>query len=200
MKLIVFPRQWTLQQQLTILIVLFLCLGGAALWLLAELFQTREGAIIARTQGELASADARLIKEFWEANLTQSQIPSEQWDEQLWKLSSTALVELARVEGGFYLLQADELLGYAYPTHKGPIPKRDIPPAERGIILELARHATSQGLPQEQVLYPGLDIVVLRADPLPLEGAVWTMKRIPKPGDARPSVLTTKTMLRASVF
>lgn len=195
MKLIVFPRQWTLQQQLTILIVLFLCLGGAALWLLAELFQTREGAIIARTQGELASADARLIKEFWEANLTQSQIPSVQWDARLWKLSSKALVEFARVEGGFYLLQADDLLGYAYPTHGGPIPKRDIPPAERGIILELARHATSQGLPQEQVLYPGLDIVVLRADPLPFEGAVWTMKRIPKPGDARPSVLTSLLIL-----
>ena len=62
MKPLVLPRRWTLQQQLTILIVLFVCLGGAALWLLAELFQSREGAVIARTQGELARADARLIK------------------------------------------------------------------------------------------------------------------------------------------
>lgn len=195
MKPLVLPRRWTLQQQLTILIVLFVCLGGAALWLLAELFQSREGAVIARTQGELARADARLIKEFWETNLRQSQIPSVQWDEQLWELSKEALADFARVEGGFYLLQADHLLGYAYPTHGGPIPKRDIPPAERGTILELARRATSQGLPQEQVLHPGIDILVLRADPLPLWGAVWTMKRIPKPEDARPNVLTTLVIL-----
>lgn len=111
MKAIVFFRRWTLQQQLTILIVLFLCLGGSSLWLLTELFQSREGAIIARTQGELARADARLIKKFWEANLRQSQIPSVQWDEQLWELSTEALADFARVEGGFYLLQANRLLG-----------------------------------------------------------------------------------------
>lgn len=195
MKLIVFPRRWTLQQQLTILIVLFLCLGGAALWLLAEVFQSREGAVTARTQAELARADARLIKQFWEANLSQSQIPSVEWDERLSKQSQEALADFARVEGGFYLLQADQLLGYAYPTHAGPIPKRDIPPAERRMILELARRAASQGLPQEKVLNPRLDIVVLRADPLPLWGAVWTMKRIPKPGDAQPTVLTTLVIL-----
>ncbi len=157
MKLIVFPRRWTLQQQLTILIVFFLCLGGAALWLLAELFHSREGSVTARTQAELAHADARLIKEFWEADLRQSQIPSVQWDEHLWRLSTEALADFARVEGGFYLLPEDQLLGYAYPTHGGPVPKRDIPPVERGTILELARRATSQGLPQEKVLHPGVD-------------------------------------------
>lgn len=195
MKPIEFPRRWTLQQQLTILIVFFLCLGGAGLWLLAELLHSREGAVTDRTQAELARADARLIKEFSEANIRQVQTPSKKWDDQLWQLSSEALASFSRVEGGFYLFEFDQLLGYAYPTHGGPVPKRDIPPAERGTILELARRAIWQGLPQERVLHPGLDIVVLRADPLPGWGAVWTMKRIQKPGDARPKILTTLVIL-----
>lgn len=190
MKFFVLPSRWTLQQQLTILIILFLCLGGAGLWLLTELVQNREGAVIATTQGELARANVQLSQKFWAANLRQSQEPTLIGDEQLWQLSSAVLADYARVEGGFYLIQVNQLLGYAYPTHGGPIPKRDIPPAERGTILALAQRATNQQIPQEQVLYPGLDIVVLRAEPMPPWGAVWTMKRIPKPGDARPRILT----------
>jgi len=54
------PR-WTLRQQLTILTILFLSLGGAALWLVAELFESRSSAVMARNQHELANADARLL-------------------------------------------------------------------------------------------------------------------------------------------
>lgn len=163
------------------------------MWLLAELLQSQEGAITARTQAELARADARLIQQFWKEDIRRSlQIYNiKQRDDYLWQLSAEALANFARVEGGFYSLDLDQLLGYAYPTHAGPIPKRDIPPAERGTIHKLARHAASQGLPQEQVLHLGLDIVVLRADPLLTWGAVWTMKRIPQPGDVRPRLITT---------
>jgi signal transduction histidine kinase len=190
MKLIV-PQRWTLQQQLTILIVLFLCLGGAALWLLTELFQSRESAIAARTQGELARANTRLMQYFWEGNPSRSPIlVGKKWDDYLWKLSYAALTDFARVEGGFYTLSVNKLLGYAYPTHGGPVPKRDIPQAEKGKITELVARASRQHLPQEMVLYSRLDIVVLRADPLPFDGAVWTMKRIPRTTDARSQILT----------
>ncbi|PPS42193.1 ATP-binding protein [Chroococcidiopsis sp. TS-821] len=188
----IVPRRWTLQQQLTILIALFLCLGGAALWLLAELFHSRESAIAARTQGELARANARLMQHFWEDNPSHSPIVvSKKWDDYLWKLSHAALSDFPRVEGGFYIFSENQLLGYAYPTHGGPVPKRDIPQAEKGKILELVTNASRQHLPQEMGLYSRLDIVVLRADPLPLGGAVWTMKRIPRTTDARSQILTT---------
>lgn len=194
MKPIGFSKHWTLRRQLTVVTVLFLTLGGVALWLVAEVFQSREGAVIARSQGELASADARLIKQFRESYLEPVGM-LHQWDSQLRELATEALATYPRVEGGFYLLQKDQLLGYAYPTHGGPVPKRDIPPAERGTILELARRATSQGLPQELVLRPAKDILVLRADPLPLWGAVWTMKRMPHGEDTHEKILSVLVVL-----
>jgi len=195
MKPIVPSNYWTLRRQLTVVTVLFLALGGVALLLVAEVFQSREGAVIARSQGELASADARLIKQFRESYLEPTDMLPQQWDSYLRELSYAALETFPRVEGGFYLLQKDQLLGYAYPTHGGPVPKKDIPPAEQGTILELARRATSQVLPQELVLRPARDILVLRADPLPLWGAVWTMKRMPHVEDAQQKVLSALVVI-----
>ena len=157
MKPIVFSKYWTLRRQLTVITVLFLTLAGAALWLVAKVFQSREGAVITRSQGELASADARLIKQFRESYFEPTEMPRQQRDFELAKLSTEALAAFPRMEGGFYLLQKDQLLGYAYPTHAGTVSKKDIPPAEQGTILQLARRATSQGLPQELVLGPGMD-------------------------------------------
>jgi len=119
----------------------------------------------------------------------------QQWDNQLRQISTEALAAFPRMEGGFYLLQKDQLLGYAYPTHGGSVPKKDVPLTEEGTILELVRRATSQGLPQEEVLHPGLDILVLRADPLPLWGAVWTMNRIPRSGDTNQRILSSLVVL-----
>ncbi|MBV9387437.1 MAG: hypothetical protein JOZ78_13535 [Chroococcidiopsidaceae cyanobacterium CP_BM_ER_R8_30] len=182
-------KRWSLQRQLTILAVLFLCLGGLAVWLVFQLIESLEGSVVARNQRELASANTRLIKLYWESHLNQSGI-SAQLDVRLRELSTEALGNFPRVEGGFYLLQQDRLLGYAFPTHGGPIPKTDIPPAERDEILQLSRRATSQGTPQELVLHPRLDILVLRAEPLPLWGAVWTMKRMPQTKDGPQKILS----------
>ncbi|PHJ61169.1 histidine kinase [Nostoc linckia z18] len=183
-------RRWTLRQQLTILTVLFLGFSGLALWLVIQLFESLEGTVIARNQRELASANTRLIKLFWESRLDRTQIPNARLNKSLQSLSTDALANFPRVEGGFYLLGGDRLLGYAFPTHGGPVPKTDIPPAEQDSILQLTRQATSQGLPQELVLRPKLDILVLRADPLPLWGAVWTMKRMPRIEDGQPKILS----------
>ena len=49
------------------------------------------------------------------------------------------------VEGGFYARATDQLLGYAFPTHDGPGVKRDIPPIERPLIEDVARHAAQDG-------------------------------------------------------
>lgn len=195
MKPSVFSKYWTLQRQLKFVTVLFLALGGAALWLVAEVFQSREGAVIARSQGELASADARLIKQFRESDLSSTSMGRKQWNFELRGLSTEALAAFPRVEGGFYLLEKDQLLGYAYPTHGGPVPKKDIPPVEQRTILALVRQATSQGLPQELVLQPGRDILVLRSDPLPRWGAVWTMKRMPHAVDIHQNILSVLVVL-----
>ncbi|WP_143854219.1 hypothetical protein [Nostoc sp. 'Peltigera membranacea cyanobiont' 210A] len=61
MQPIVLPQRWTLRRQLTILSILFLGLSGAALWLVVQLFQSLEGAVVARNQRELAFANTRLI-------------------------------------------------------------------------------------------------------------------------------------------
>ena len=195
MQPIVLTQRWTLRRQLTILSILFLGLSGAALWLVVQLFQSLEGAVVARNQRELAFANTRLIKLFWESNLGQIPKPGEQSSKPLAELSNEVLTAFPRVEGGFYLLQQDQLLGYAYPTHGGPVPKKDIPPVERDTILQLTRRATSQGLPQELVLHPGLDILIMRADPLPLWGAVWTMKRMPHLEDSNQKVLSVFVVL-----
>ncbi len=165
------------------------------MWLVIQLFQSLEGAVVARNQRELAFANTRLIKQFWESNLGQTEKQSGQWNNQLQELSTETLAAFPRVEGGFYLLQNDQLLGYAFPTHGGPVPKKDIPPTERGTILQLTRQATSQGLPRELVLRPGLDVLVLRADPLPLWGAVWTMKRMPRTEDSNQKGLSVLVVL-----
>lgn len=180
---------WTLRQQITTLSILFVSLGGVALWLGFQLFASLEGAVVARNQRELASANTRLIKLFWESKSSQSPV-EKQLDKPLESIATAALVNFSRVEGGFYLLQRDELLGYAFPTHSGPAPKTDVPPAEREAILQLVRRATSQGLPQDLVLRPKLDTLVLRADPLPLWGAVWTMKRSPRTEDSQQKILS----------
>ncbi|MDF5724283.1 MAG: ATP-binding protein [Rhizonema sp. PD37] len=190
MKPFVFHQSWTLRQQLTILSVLFLGLSGAALLLVVQLFQSLEGVVVARNQKTLTFANTRLIKLFWELQLGQTPKSSKQPDTRLEELSNEALTVFPRVEGGFYLLQQDRLLGYAFPSHGGPMPKKDIPAAERSTILQLTRRATSQGLPQELILRPGFDILVLRADPLPLWGAVWTMKRMPRIEDSDQKVLS----------
>jgi signal transduction histidine kinase len=180
----------SLRRQLTILTVLFLSLSGLALWLVIQLFESLEGTVIARNQRELASANTRLIKLFWESRLNHQEIADDHLNKSLQDLSTDALANFPRVEGGFYLLQRDRLLGYAFPTHGGPVPKRDIPPSEQDLILQLARQATSQGLPQELVLRPKLDILVLRVDPLPLWGSVWTMKRMPRTEDGGQKILS----------
>jgi len=183
-------QHWTLRKQLTILTILFLGLSGVALWLLIQLFQSLEGSVIARNQQELAQANTRLIKLFWESHVEQSGIADKSLNMSLQDLSTDALATFPRVEGGFYLLQKDKLLGYGFPSHGGPTPKKDIPPVERQTILQLSRSATSLGLPQELVLRMKLDVLVLRADPLPLWGAVWTMKRIPQTEDTQPKILS----------
>ncbi|MBW4594460.1 MAG: two-component sensor histidine kinase [Brasilonema angustatum HA4187-MV1] len=188
-------RRWTLRQQLTILTILFLGLSAVALLLLVQLFESFEGAVVAHNQQELAKANTRLIKLFWESNLFKGGVSKGNINRPLTELSTEVLANFGRVEGGFYLLQGDQLLGYAYPTHGGPVPKSDIPPAERDTILQLARRATSQGLPQEFVLRPKLDVVVVRADPLPLWGAVWTMKRIPRTEDSQQKILSVPVVL-----
>ncbi len=182
-------QHWTLRKQLTTLTILFLGLSGVALWLVIQVFQSLEGSVITRNQQELALANSRLIKLFWESHPEQSGISSKSLNTSLQDLSTDALGTYPRIEGGFYLLQKDKLLGYGFPSH-GAAPKKDIPPAERQTILQLSRSATSQGLPQQLVLRMKLDVLVLRAEPLPLWGAVWTMKRIPQTEDTQPKILS----------
>ncbi len=75
-----FRRHWTLRRQLTILTLLFLSLGVAALWLVVQVFQSLEGTVVARNQRELASANTRLIQLFWESHLEPSNTVAEQLD------------------------------------------------------------------------------------------------------------------------
>ncbi|MBF2086666.1 ATP-binding protein [Thermoleptolyngbya sp. C42_A2020_037] len=184
-----FPRL-TLQRQLTLLLMVFVGLGGAAMGLLAEVYHRRESTLAARTQAELSQANALLIQKFLESDLVDSHTFGKPEDDILWQQSSQALADFPRVEGGFYLHQVDQLLGYAFPTHGGKVPKRDVPPTERGIILDLVQQTTALRVPQEKVLHAGIDIVILRAEPLPFRGAVWTMKRIPQSQDRQSRLLT----------
>lgn len=108
-----FRRYWTLRRQLTILTLLFLSLSVAALWLVIQLFQSLEGTVVARNQRELASANTRLIQLFWKSHLDLSSMVLKQLDDSLQDISTEALASFSRVEGGFYLLQKDQIGGYS---------------------------------------------------------------------------------------
>src|SRR5216683_3363023 len=61
------------------------------------------------------------------------------------KLTEQTLRQEPGIEGGFFAAASELLLGYAFPTHEGPGPNKEMPQSERPTIRDLARNAVASG-------------------------------------------------------
>ncbi len=90
------------------------------------------------------------------------------------------------IEGGF-LLRDGPLVGYAFPTHEGPGPEKEMPQRERPTIDQLAHLAVKSGSTQSTSFEGPHDVVLFIAQPVredvggsqQVTGAVWLMQRLP---------------------
>lgn len=61
------------------------------------------------------------------------------------KLTATTLQRENGIEGGFYAATSQALVGYAFPTHEGPGPAKEMPQRERPTIQHLVEEAVESG-------------------------------------------------------
>lgn len=107
---------------------------------------------------------------------------------QLSALTAQALRQEIGIEGGFFAPRANVLTGYAFPTHEGPGPAKEMPSRERPTIEQLARDAVATSStkttrfegPHDAVLFVAVPIREKAASlPAKTYGAVWLMQRMP---------------------
>jgi signal transduction histidine kinase len=85
------------------------------------------------------------------------------------------------VEGGFWH-DGEGFVAYAFPTHQGSEPKRDVPATERGRIEGLVRETLAAATPRVELLHGTRETVILTACPVGSADArlgAWTMARVP---------------------
>lgn len=109
------------------------------------------------------------------------------------QLTSGALRQEPGIEGGFYAASSRALVGYAFPTHEGPGPNKEMPQRERPTIEQLIRDAVASRStktirfegPHDAILFVALPIKEAPASLTStgkspeISGAVWLMQRLP---------------------
>ena len=98
-------------------------------------------------------------------------------------LTAHALRQEPGIEGGFYAAKYGALSGYAFPTHEGPGPSKEMPQRERPTIEVLVRAAVTTGTTRTSRFEGPHDAVLFVAVPVreraEITGAVWLMQRMP---------------------
>ena len=103
-------------------------------------------------------------------------------------LTVRALRPEAGIEGGFYSATSGALFGYAFPTHEGPGPSKEMPQRERPTIEQLAHQAVSLRSTRTSRYEGPHDAILFVAVPVresvgngksEITGAVWLMQRMP---------------------
>ncbi len=102
------------------------------------------------------------------------------------QLTAQALQHESGIEGGLYAARHDALTGYAFPTHEGPGPNKEMPQRERPTIEKIVRDAVSSKSIATTRFEGAHDAILFIAVPvrenthsLEISGAVWLMQRIP---------------------
>ena len=109
------------------------------------------------------------------------------------QLTARALRQEPGIEGGFYAASSKALTGYAFPTHEGPGPNKEMPQRERPTIEQLVRDAVASGAtkmtrfegPHDAILFVAMPIKEATASlsspgkSPEISGAVWLMQRLP---------------------
>ena len=119
--------------------------------------------------------------------------PPKPTPDPLAKLTATTLQRENGIEGGFYATSSRALVGYAFPTHEGPGPKKEMPQREKPTIQHLVEEAVMSGTSKSFRFEGPHDAVLFVATPIrepdtgtgtksksgSVTGAVWLMQRIP---------------------
>lgn len=171
------------QLQLLFALVATVSVSLLAIGLVINAVRHAEGFVLTDTERQLDHAVQQLERQSETLRGSSRREPSPpppERDEAFYAIAQSVLNTYAGVEGGFWV--DSEFWGYAFPTHDGPGPKRDVPPAERPFIEEVIRRAITHGT-AEQTLRGRQDFVVIVARATQASGepsAEWAMKRLPR--------------------
>jgi two-component system sensor histidine kinase HydH len=168
----------TLRFRLLLLWLFMVAVCGALAFVIREVYQLGAEAQTDRSLGLAKQACAALQAEY-----PRSVKPGgNPIDPVLMEaLLSLVLGELPGIEGGYWHDTAG-FVAYAFPTHEGSEPKKDVPSTEKGRIETLARRSLDENAPVAELTPGARETVVLTACPVKLAGerlGAWTMARVP---------------------
>ena len=180
-------KPWSIKRHIQTLGILAIITLALAILLGVQVLGHTESAVVGEAIRQMHHLQDQLVARYEYMRGTIPNIESEESDlwgseELLRSVVQSALTKAEGVEGGFYRLQDQTFLGYAYPTYHGSGTKNEIPATERPAIQRLITRAIQEeGVQAEQVV-AGPDILLFRADPLlkagqPV-GAIWLLHRL----------------------
>lgn len=180
-------RPWSIKRHIQTLGLLAIITLALAIMLGVQVLGHRESAVVDEAIREMDHLQDQLMARYEYMRGTIPNIESEKselWggEELLRSVVQSALMKAEGVEGGFYRLQDQTFLGYAYPTYHGSETKNEIPTTERPAIQQLINRSIQEGRVQAEQVVDGPDILLFRADPLlgagqPV-GAIWLLHRL----------------------
>jgi len=167
----------SLRAQLVFFWVLLFSVCAALSVVMLTLYRSSAGAQIAAGQAATGQSCRAIAARYAKSAGTPS-APQPQVD-LLQVLLQLVLIEAPHVEGGVWQ-GSGGLLAYAYPTYEGSGVKRDVPAAERPLIIELSQLAARTQQPQTDVVRGSREALIVSACPLAAPArdlAAWTMTR-----------------------
>ena len=190
--------------QLLFTLVAAVSLAALSVMLISEAVRSAESVVVGETNKTLATAIRELRQQYRyraSSDSSWSTLPVQARDVSLRAITQTVLRSYPGVEGGFY---ADaNFLGYDYPTHDTGSDKTDVPSAERGLIVFLAKQSLKTNQIVQRVVRGRTDLLVLSAlGDKNHTTATWAMKRLAgraAPGFGRREILLAILVLAALV-
>ena len=185
------PLSWPLKRQIRLLSVMVLVTVLASVGLGVATLRQSQSVRVADATAQLQRLDAQLAAHYVYLRAAVDEhrgleLLAAADDRLLRSATNAVLADAPGVEGGFYAVADQRLLGYGYPTYPGSGPKTDIPAAERGTILRVAQAAVEQRGARLERMAAGSDVILFAARPVPdtgaPAGAAWTMHRLSSAG------------------
>lgn len=176
--------------QITMLGAVVLVTLAATVGIVVSTLQHTRSALLAQAQTRASDAAHALAREYGVQLLQPQRYASQDGrrpdDDDALSLATGVVLSRERdVEGGFYSAATGDFSGYAFPTHGGPRPKRDLPPAERPLIAEVARRASSSNTDAAGEHEGPADVTLVHASPVRVKssvvGSAWVMTRMHNP-------------------
>jgi signal transduction histidine kinase len=157
-----------------------LCVATLSVVLITDAVRGAERVVLSEAHRTLTTAIAELREQYRyrvSSDSSWSDLPAPARDISLRGITETVLRSYPGVEGGFYT--DGSFLGYGFPTHDTGTQKTDVPSAERGLIVSVARQSLSAHHQIQQVIRGRSDLLVIGAVPSSKDNTVaWAMKRL----------------------